>query len=142
MAAGMISGLELLKLFLGTAFVYLPFGLIFGMVSFIFFRWLLKFKHPVIAVIAKLAMLLSSFALIIGVLYGSLRFGGVIIYPSDNTISWNWFDASWRDDGFGHIYPCGCVLIGMASAVLAEWSARRDAEGAASVTRIDGRSCQ
>ena len=115
--------MDMLKLFLVTAFiVYLPFSLIFGMVSFIFFKWLLKYRrHAMI----KLAMLLISVALISGILYGSLRFAGVIIFPSDNTISWTWFDTSWRDDGFGHIYPCGCVLIGLASAILVERNARR-----------------
>ena len=115
----------MLKLFFMTALANLPFGLFIGGICFLFFKVLLMFKHPVIATIAKLALGLASFAVIIGFLYGSLRFGGVITFPTDNTISWNFFDASWRDDGFGYIYICVSALTGFALAVRAEWNARR-----------------
>ena len=124
----MVSGMDLLILFLMTSFIIrLPQSLLIGGVSFVFFTGLLKllkFRHPAIKTITKLVMPLISFPLIIGILYGSLRFGGVITFPSDHTMSWNWFDASWRDDGFEFIHPCGCALIGIASAILAEQNAR------------------
>lgn len=109
---------DMLKLFLETALIRdLPGVLIIVTIFFLFFKGLLKYRdHTII----KAAMLVISAAAVIGILYGSLRFAGVIAFPSDNTMSWNWFDASWRDDGYRFIYPCGCVLIGFASAILSE----------------------
>ena len=126
MAAGMISGLELLYEFLVTALILrLPWVLLIGGVCFAYTKGLLMFKHPVIAVIAKLALGLASLAAIAGLSYGILRFAGVITFPGDNGYSYNWFDTTWRDDGFEYIHLCGCALIGIALAVLAEWKAHR-----------------
>lgn len=112
----------MLKLFLFTVLLRLPVVLLIGGGMFFSFKLLLKCRHHAITI---LAMLLISFAAITGLLYGSLRFGGVITFPSDNTMSWNWFDASWRDDGFDFIYLCGSALIGIVSAILLEWKTRR-----------------
>ena len=125
-----VHGMDLLYEFLVTALIMrLPQVLLIGGLCFLFTKGLLMFGHhvgrPAIKTITKLVMLLISLPLIIGLLYGVLRFSGVIMFPTDNTISWNWFDASWRDDGFEFIHPCGCALIGMALAVLTERKARR-----------------
>ena len=126
MIAGMISGLELLHLFLITFFIVrLPLTLLIGWVCFCYAKLLLMFKHPAIAVIAKLVLGLTSLAAIAGLTYGLLRWSGVIMFPTDNGISWNWFDGSWRDDGFNFIHPCSCVLIGIALAVLTKRNAHR-----------------
>ena len=118
--------MHLLYEFLVTAFIIrLPQALLIGGLCFLFAKVLLMFKHPVIAAIVKLALGLASFAAIAGLLYGVLRYGGVITFATDNTMSWNWFDASWRDDGFPFIYYCSFALIGIVLAILGEWTARR-----------------
>lgn len=109
--------MHMLKVFFVTALMQLPFGLILGGISFLVFKGLLKYRHYAIT---KLAMLLISCAAITGILYGSLRFSGVITFPTDNFVSWNWFDASYRDEGFDLIYPCCSMLIGIVSAILVE----------------------
>ena len=111
--------------FLFQTVMNLPAGLFLGGVCLLFSKGLLMFKHPVIAAIVKLALGLASFAAIAGLLYGLLRYGGAITFATDNTMSWNWFDASWRDDGFEFIHPCSCALIGIALAVLIERRTRR-----------------
>lgn len=128
----MVHGLELLYEFLVTALILrLPWVLLIGGICFAYTKLLLRFKHPVIAAIAKLALGLASLAAIAGLCYGILRWNGVIMFPTDNGISWNWFDCSWRDDGFEYIHLCGCALIGIALAVWAERNARRGLEGTA-----------
>ena len=111
--------------FLFQAVMNLPAGLFLGGVCLLFSKGLLMFKHPVIAAIVKLALGLASFAAIAGLLYGLLRYGGAITFATDNTMSWNWFDASWRDDGFPFIYYCSFALIGIVLAILSEWKAHR-----------------
>ena len=74
----------MLKLFFMAALVNFPFGMFIGGVFFLLSKGLLKFRHPAIATITKLAILLISFAAIIGILYGLLRFNGVITFPTDN----------------------------------------------------------
>lgn len=114
----------MLKLFFMTALMQLPFGLFIGGASFLLSKGLLKFRHPAIAAITKLVILLASFAATIGLVYGLLRFNGVITFPTDNFVSWNWFDASYRDEGFALMYFCCSALIGISSAILVKWNAR------------------
>jgi hypothetical protein len=40
------------------------------------------------------------------------------MFARDNTGSYNWFDASWRDNGFNYIYRCGIAFIGIIAAVM------------------------
>ena len=118
--------MDLVYEFLLTFFIVrLPLTLLIGWVCFCYAKLLLVFKHPAMAVIAKLAVGLASFAALVSLTSGILRWSGVIMFPTDNGISWNWFGASWRDDGFEYIHPCSCVLIGIALAVLVERKARR-----------------
>lgn len=119
--------MDMLKLFLAIALIRdLPWTLLIGVVFFLFFTLLLKYRQPVIT---KLAMLVISIAVVIGLLYGLLRFSGVITYASDmnknNTAYCLWFDAFCQEDGYRFIHPFGCALIGIAAAVLPEWNARR-----------------
>lgn len=123
--------MDLFYEFLLTFFIVrLPQALLIGGVSFVFAKELLffkhlMFKHPAVVAITKLALVLVSLAAIAGLTYGILRWNGVIMFPTDNGMSWNWFDGSWRDDGFEFIHPCSCALIGFALAVLTERNARK-----------------
>ena len=104
------------KLFIVTLLIRLPLLLIAGGISFGITRWSLQrydFGKPL-----KLVFLLLLFALTAGMLYGILRYCGMITFANDNFGSWNWFDSSYRDDGFRHIARCGSVFAGIAAAVM------------------------
>lgn len=110
----------MLKLVISTALLYLPLALLWGVLGFFAARWSLRRKNKVMRRIVKAGFLLCLAAMIAGVLYGILRFSGTIMFADDNTISYNWFDASWRDDGFEYIYKCGAVSVVIAAALLSE----------------------
>jgi len=42
------------------------------------------------------------------------------MFADDNCISYHWFGASWRDDGFNCIYGFGTVFVGLVTALLFE----------------------
>lgn len=71
-------------------------------------RWCLNKRRKVLVLLA-LAVLGA------GAVYGLLRLTGVIILPSDNTWSVNFFDASWRDDGVRLLILCGGPFAGAAA---------------------------
>ena len=104
------------KLFIVTLLIRLPLLLIAGGISFGITRWSLQrydFGKPL-----KLAFLLLLFALTAGMLYGILRYCGMITFANDNFGSWNWFDSSYRDDGFRYMERCCSVFTGIAAAVI------------------------
>lgn len=104
------------KLFIVTLLIRLPLLLIAGGISFGITRWSLQrydFGKPL-----KLVLLLLLFALAAGILYGILRYCGIIIFANDQSGSWNWFDSSCRDDGFQYIVNCGSVFTGIVTAVI------------------------
>ena len=53
-----------------------------------------------------------------GTVYGLLRLSGLLLLPGDNTISFNEFDASWRDDGACFLQTSTGPLIGGAAALV------------------------
>ena len=104
------------KLFIVTLLIHLPLLLILGGISFGIARWSLQrydFGKPL-----KLAFLLLLFALTAGILYGILRYCGMITFANDNFGSWNWFDSSYRDDGFKYIESCGSAFTGIVAAII------------------------
>lgn len=104
------------QLFIVTLLIHLPLLLILAGISFGIARWSLQrydFGRPL-----KLAFLLLLLALTAGMLYGILRYCGIIIFVDDNFGSWNWFDSSYRDDGFRYIERCGSVFAGIVTAVM------------------------
>lgn len=112
-AANMVQRLILLIL---TLWIHLPLLLILAGISFGIARWILEwcgFSKPF-----KLAFLLLLLALTAGMLYGILRYCGIILFANDNYGSWNWFDSSYRDDGFRYMERCGSVFTGIAAAVI------------------------
>ena len=120
--------MDTLKLFLGPALLdYLPWGALNALLCFLSFKWLLKYRRHAIAI---LAMLLVFAAAVAGLVYGSLRFGGVITFADDPTYSFSysninsWFDAFYQDAGFRFAYPCGTALIGFIAAAALEWKVR------------------
>lgn len=93
----------MLKGIIITALIYLPIALPYGMLCFFAARWSLRRKNRLIRFITRTGSLLCLTILTAGIIYGILRFSGTIMFADDNTISYNWFDASWRDDGFGYV---------------------------------------
>lgn len=108
----------MLKLVVCTALMYLPIALPCGILCYIVARWSLQRKNKIVKLVVRAVGLFCLMALGTGIIYGVLRFSGTIMFVSDNTISYNWFDASWRDDGFNYIYKCGTAFIGIIAAVL------------------------
>ena len=54
----------------------------------------------------------------VGTAYGLLRLTGAVILPGDNTYSFNFFDASWRDDGVRLLLIWGAPFAGTAFALI------------------------
>ena len=99
----------MLKLLVLTALIGAPIALPVGMAVFAASRWCLKRGWRAVC-------LLALAALAVGMAYGMLRFGGVIMLPGDNGYSVNWFDVSHRDDGFKYLYGCATFAVGIAAA--------------------------
>lgn len=74
---------------------------------------------------ARSVLTLGLTALGVGLAYGLLRLSGAVLLPGDNTYSFNFFDASWRDDGIALILMYGGPFAGIAAAL---WAGQR-AEG-------------
>lgn len=111
---------SMLKLLICTALMYLPIALPCGILCFFVARWCLQRKNRIAGSIVRTGLPLCLIILAVGIIYGALRFSGTILFADDNTISYNWFDSSWRDDGFGYIYRCAVAFIGIGAAVLFE----------------------
>ena len=110
----------MLKLFVCTALIYLPIALLCGMLCFAAARWGLRRKNRTVRSVVKAGSLLCLAVLASGVMYGILRFSGIILFASDHAVSHHWFGASWRDEGFRCIYLCSIAFIGIAAALWAE----------------------
>ena len=110
----------MLELLMGTALLYFPIALPCGMLCFLIVRRSLQGKHRFVRFIVRAGLFLCLTILIAGIIYGALRFSGTILFTDDNTVSYNWFGASWRDDGFKYIYTCGIAFIGIVTAFLFE----------------------
>ena len=92
-----------------------------GMLAFGVARWCSgRFGRP-----AQVVLTLALAALGIGLVYGLLRLSGAVLLPGDNTSSYNFFDASWRDDGIDRILLCGGPFVGIAAALWAGQRAER-----------------
>lgn len=110
----------MLKLFVCTALIYLPIALLCGMLCFAAARWGLRRKSGTVRSLVKAGVLVCLTALAVGVIYGVLRFSGVLLFAGDHAVSHHWFDASWRDEGFRCIYLCSAAFLGIAAAHRAE----------------------
>lgn len=110
----------MLKLFVCTALIYLPIALLCGMLCFAASRWGLRRKNRAVRSVVKAGSLLCLAVLASGVMYGILRFSGIILFASDHAVSHHWFGASWRDEGFRCIYLCSIAFIGIVAAHRAE----------------------
>ena len=99
--------------------------LIPGTMSYAVSRWCLKRGRRFICILA-LALLGA------GVVYGVLRFTGIILFAADNYMSYHFFDASFRDDGFPYIFFGGALFLGTAAAFAA---GRNEVRAAAAAER-------
>ena len=77
-------------------------------------------ENRIVRIVVRAGFLLCLAMLTAGIIYGVLRFSGTVMFAADNYISYNWFDTSWRDDGFKYIYGCGTVFMGFVTAFLLE----------------------
>ena len=102
----------MIKELLVTALIGLAVSLPLGLATFCFSRWGMERSRVLQIVCSALLFLLAA-----GMVYGVLRFNGAIRFPNDNTVSFNWFDASWRDVGFKCVYGCGTFAAGLAAAL-------------------------
>jgi len=118
------------KLLIGAALFNLPLSIPLCLISFSVTRWGLRKANSKLQTLTRFVLLLCMSILTIGIVYGVLRFTGLILYVDDNTVSYNWFDASWRDDGFEYFYWCGMALLGILAAHFArlkgKWYGRKE----------------
>ena len=82
----------------------LPWLAIFGMTTWVFVRWCVKWKAG--RVLCGIVLL----GLSAGLIYGLLRAAGMLLYPDDNYMSWNFFDSSFRTEGVQLAVPCALEL--------------------------------
>lgn len=108
----------MLKLILFTAFMRLPYALLIGLSCFAIAQRTLRCEGNVLHVIVRATIFLCILLSAAGIIYGVLRFSGVLLYASDNSSSCNWFDESFQDEGFQYIYLCATVLVGIGTALL------------------------
>lgn len=106
----------MVKAFLVTLLLHLPFVLIIGGFSFFLALWFLR--QQTFCNFIRIALLISLLVFAVGMLYGVLRFSGLIVFPEDNFNSYNWFDSSYRDNGFKYIYSCGSMIVGIVAAFI------------------------
>ena len=102
----------MIKEFLATALIGLVVSLPLGLATFCFSRWIMERSR-----VLQIACTALLFLLAVGMVYGVLRFSGTIRFPNDNTVSFNWFGTSWRDDGFKYVYGCSTFAAGLAAAL-------------------------
>lgn len=92
--------------------VKLPTALPIGLLCFGVFRWIYEQERGTFQRIARILLVLCLIVLSVNILYGFLRYSGVLLKPGDNGWSLNDLDGSWRDDGFDHFYWSGVMLLG------------------------------
>lgn len=102
------------QLFAVTAMVRLPMAVLCGILCFAAAQWSLQWKCKMIG---RACVLLCLAAMAAGIMYGVLRFSGIILFADDLERSTCWFGSSWRDDGFGYMYGCGPVFAGATAAL-------------------------
>ena len=94
-----------------------PIMMLCGIIPFLLIRGCLRCKYHTVQTIM---MILSAVALLLsvaGMVYGVLRFSGSLLFSYDNTNSYNWFDATWRDDGFRWFCICIPAFAGIIAAL-------------------------
>ena len=58
--------------------------------------------------------------LVVGLLYGSLRFSGKLLYSTDGWDSWGRWNYTNQNCGAWILFICGCLLIGVVLAMYKE----------------------
>ena len=76
-------------------------------------RKLIQIGHPILW-ISPVPLLIA------GLLYGSLRFSGQLIYPADGWAQWGPWHYTNQNYGASVLLICGCLLIGAALAIYKE----------------------
>ena len=112
-----------MKLFLVEALMYLPLSLPWGILCFAAARWGLERKGPRIRQIVRVCLLIGLALLAAGMIYGLLRYCGVLVFPDDDFSSVHFFDSSGGDEGFQYLYMCGTVFLGILATLRQERAA-------------------
>ena len=99
-----------------TALLGLPITIPLGVAAYGLLRLLLERFRRIVQTGCVLTLVLLG----AGILYGVLRFSGMIVFPNDNSCSVNWLNDSWRDDGFRYMYGCGTFVVAILAALHAE----------------------
>ena len=115
----------MLKAVILSVLTYLPAAAVGGMLCFLFARWILGRGKRAVRTVASAGILLCLLFLVAGMVYGGLRFGGVILNANDYASTLCHFDTSYRDAGFRCAYACAAVFVGIGAAFLHEKSKGR-----------------
>ena len=57
---------------------------------------------------------------IVGLLYGGLRFSGLLLYAEDGWDQWGHWNFTNQNSGAFVLFVCGCLLIGAFTAIFKE----------------------
>ena len=117
----------MLKLFLVMALMFLPLSLPCGILCFAAARWGLERKGPRIRQIVRVCLLIGLALLAAGMIYGLLRYCGVLVFPDDDFSSVHFFDSSGGDEGFQYLYVCGIISLEILAALRQDRAACRAA---------------
>ena len=94
----------------------LPIAIPCGLACFAAAQWSFRRKGTTARRAVRAGLCVCLAVLTAGIVYGILRFSGAVIFPGDNCLSLNWFNASWRDEGFRYLYCCAVALCGIGAA--------------------------
>ena len=118
----------MLKDLIVTVLLLLPLTLPCGLFFFVVARWSLQREGLIVQKMVRAGILCCSIMLIVGIVYGVLRFSGILVFATDTAVSYHWFFASYRDEGFKYMYGCGIPLWIIVAAVLSQ-RPRRPSKG-------------
>ncbi|WP_409968473.1 hypothetical protein RFF05_00350 [Bengtsoniella intestinalis] len=103
-----------MNLFLMTVLASAPLWMLLVIVVFLLARWsfsrhrkLLRFPLGLLGCVA-----------VVGMIYGLLRYNGVIVFADDTYVSYHWFGSSYGDEGYKYICISSSVLLGIGIAFL------------------------
>ena len=113
----------MLKLFLVMALMFLPLSVPCGILCFAAARWVLQRKSPLLWQVVRVCLLIGLALLVAGMVYGLLRYCGVLVFPDDDPSSIHLFNSSGGDEGFQYLYMCGTVFLGILAALWQERAA-------------------
>ena len=107
----------MLKLFLVMALMFLPLSVPCGILCFAAARLGLQRKSPRLRRVVRVCLLIGLALLAAGMVYGQLRYCGVLVFPDDDPSSIHLFNSSGGDEEFQYLYMWGTAFLGIQATL-------------------------